>query len=123
MNILIIEDNIFEARLIERLAAGWGHRVEISRTGEEALEKFRKGKFDLVLLDIFLPDRQGHHLIPHLKEVQSGVGIVTMTAYNSPELELEVRQQGIIYYMIKPFEEMALKEILDHISLKARGPP
>jgi response regulator of citrate/malate metabolism len=41
-----------------------------------------------------------------------------MTGYNSRELELEVRKQGVLYYMIKPFEIGDLRSLLDHISKK-----
>ncbi len=48
------------------------------------------------------------------------IGIVTMTGYNSRELELEIRQQRIAFYMIKPFSMKELQEVLDHISKKIR---
>jgi YesN/AraC family two-component response regulator len=45
-----------------------------------------------------------------------------MTGYNSRELELNVRQQGIVYYMLKPFKMNEIKKLLDHISEKvAKG--
>jgi len=56
-----------------------------------------------MLLDIYLPDCKGHELIPKFKEARPDMGIVTITGYNTRELELEVRQQGILYYMVKPY--------------------
>ncbi len=73
-----------------------------------------------MLLDIQLPDCKGDELIPQFKEIWPDIGVVTMTDYNSRELELEVRQKGILFYMIKPFSKKVLKEILDHISKKKR---
>jgi len=98
----------------------WGHRVETAGTGEDALERVRQKRFDLVLLDIFLPDCKGHELIPQFKETWPETGVVTMTGYNTRDLEWEVRQHGIIYYMTKPFRMEELKEIFDHISKKKR---
>ena len=46
------------------------------------------------------------------------IAIVTITGFNTRELELHVRQQGIHYYMTKPANMKALKHILDHISKK-----
>ena len=74
--------------------------------------------FDLVLRDIFLPDINGVELIQKLKEVWPKIRIITMTGHNSRELEMEVRKQGIIYYMIKPVNIQNLKEIVDHIHKK-----
>ena len=60
----------------------------------------------------------GYELIPQCKELCPDIGIVTMTNHKSRELEWKTRQQGIVYYMIKPFSIKAMKEILDHISKK-----
>jgi len=73
------------------------------------------------LLEVFLPDVQAGDLIPQMKRIRPDVRIITMTGYNSRELEQKIRRQGILYYMIKPFEEAYLKSILDYISLKKGG--
>lgn len=118
MNVLVVEDDDSNAEPIAGIIKAWDHKVEVSGTGKDALEKARRKHFDLVLLDIFLPDCKGHDLIPQLRDIWPDMGIVTMTGYNSRELELEVRQQRILYYMIKPFETKHLKTLLDHISRK-----
>lgn len=120
MNILTIEDDAAVASTLREIIEGWGHRVEISKSGKNALQKVIKKMFDLVLLDIFLPDINGVELIQKLKEVWPKIRIVTMTGHNSRELEMEVRKQGIIYYMIKPVNIQNLKEIVDHIHKKDR---
>jgi DNA-binding response OmpR family regulator len=121
MKILIIEDerevSIFIAKLIE----SWGHSVESAGTGKEGLCIFKQGGFDLILLDIFLPDIKGYELIPDFKTINIDVNIVAMTGHNSRELELKVRAQGIIYYMVKPWEIHVLKSIVDYISGKSGG--
>jgi len=118
MNILVVEDNASVSAQLASSMERWNHNVETAGTAKDALDKVRQKKFDLVLLDIYLPDSKGHDLIPHFKALWHDIGIVTMTGYNSRELELAVRQQGILYYMLKPFSVKALKEILDHISRK-----
>ena len=118
MNILIVEDDVDVASVLTETFQHWGYSAENVDTGKGALKKVKQKRFDLILLDIFLPDGKGHELIPKLKELWPKVGIVTMTGYNSRELEMEVREQGILYYMVKPFEIKSLKELLDHISQK-----
>jgi len=95
-----------------------GHNIERSGSGKAALTRVKERPFDLVLLDIFLPDMEGCELIPQFKKLCPETGIVTMTGYNSRELELEVRKQGVLYYMIKQFEIEDLRSLLDHISKK-----
>ncbi len=57
-------------------------------------------------------------MIPQFKELWPDIGIVAMTGYNTRELELKVRNQGINYYMIKPFKLEEVIGIMDHISKK-----
>ncbi len=121
MNILVVEDEVSAARAMKQSMEVWDHDVETVHTGQDALEKLREKRFDLMLLDIFLPDCEGHKLIPQFKEVCPEIGIVTITGYNSRELELEVRKKGILFYMIKPFKKKILKDILDHILKKREG--
>jgi response regulator of citrate/malate metabolism len=73
-----------------------------------------------VLLDLSISDTRPQALIAELKELQPEIGIVTMTASNSKDLENEIRTLGIIYYMSKPVDKEELKEILDHGSRKKR---
>ncbi len=120
MEILVVDDDMQYKKLIKANVKGWGHGVKTSDTGKEALRIARQKKFDLVLLDIFLPDCEGHELIPQFKEMWPDIGIVTMTGYNTRELEWKVRQQGILYYLLKPFTMKPLKELLDHIAKNKR---
>jgi two-component system, NtrC family, response regulator HydG len=119
MNILVVEDDTVFSSVISQLLRRWGHMVEVSITGKDALEKVKGEMFDLVLLDIYLPDTTGLELIPQLKDIRPKIGIVTMTGYSTEELEKEIRTMGIIYYMSKPFPNNELKEILDHIERKS----
>jgi DNA-binding NtrC family response regulator len=121
MDILIVENDIAFAPVLTESIQAWAHNPEKSNTGKDALKKVRQKRFDLVLLDIFLPDCKGHELIPQFREMWPDIGVVTMTDYNSRELEWEVRQKGILYYMIKPFDMNELKVLLDHISKKKGG--
>ncbi len=120
MNVLVVEDDIVLASTIVQIIQRWGYLVDQSTTGEETLDKLSKKIFDVVLLDIFLPDTTAHDLIPKIKNFQPGIGIVTMTGYNSEELEREIREKGIIYYLLKPFNANEVKSILDHISKKIK---
>ena len=118
MNILLVEDDVAVSASLTGIIRRWGYQVETADTCKNALMKVRENRFDLVLLDIFLPDGKGHELMPSIRELWPTLGVVTMTGYNSRELEMEVRKQGIPYHMIKPFDTKCLKELLDHISYK-----
>lgn len=118
MNVLIVEDDIALSAVIADAVRNWGHTVEEAGTGKGALEKRGHCRFNLILLDIFLPDIKGHLLIPEIKKIWPHSNIISMTGYNSREIEKEVRKQGVIYYMIKPFDIGQLRSILDHMNTK-----
>ena len=99
----------------------WGYQAEGSVTALDTLEKVKEKPFDLVLLDMSLPDMTPQELITKLKALKQDIGIVTMTETNTDGQEKEIRTMGIVYYMIKPVSEKVLKEILDHISSKKHG--
>ena len=115
MKILIVEDDSQVILYITKILDRWGYSSLSAPTGKEALQIFSKKNFDLILLDIMLPDYRGYDLIPKFKEIHAEVNIITMTGHNSRELEKKVRDQGIIYYMVKPVETKNLRLLLDHI--------
>jgi len=73
-------------------------------------------KFDLVLLNIFLPDGNGTDWIPKIKAQDPDIGIITLTTYNSRDIELRIRQQGIFNFLTKPVDLETLRAIIEHIS-------
>ena len=116
MNILLVDDDYDFANTIKALILRWHHNVELAGTGIDALAALEKKHFDLILIDIFLPDVKGYDMISKIKVIQPDIRIITMTGYNTRELEQSVRQQGVLYYMIKPFQTGDLRAILEHIT-------
>ena len=120
MNVLVVGNDPEGLLQAVKLIRRWGYHAEKSETGQETLAKVRDKVFDLVLLDLSMSETRPQALIAGLKELQPEIGIVTMTASNSKDLENEIRTLGIIYYMSKPVDKEELKEILDHGSKKKR---
>ena len=120
MDVLVADSDISALSNIVELIQSWGHSAEKSETAQDTLDKVREKLFDLVLLDMSLPDMTAKDLIGKLKELWPDIGIVTMTGTSTNELENEIRTLGIVYYMSKPVSENVLKQILDHISTKKK---
>ena len=118
MNVLVVGNDPEGLSQAVKLIRRWGYHAEKAETGQETLAKVRANVFDVVLLDLSMSETRPQALIGELKSLQPEIGIVTMTASNSKELENEIRTLGIIYYMSKPVDEAELKEILDHGSRK-----
>ena len=114
MNILIVEDEEMVAEILIKALKIWGQKVVWVTTKHEALVKTGQSIFDMVLLDIMLPDGFGYDIIPEIKQSQPGAYVITMTGDNSPQLERIVRGFGIAYFMAKPVNLEELKSIIDH---------
>ena len=118
MDILIVEDDQTVGKLLFQSVQKWGHNAELALTGEDALQQTLQNKYDLILLDVMLPDGPSYEKIPELKASKPDVNIITMTGHNTPEMEQTVRGFGITYYMAKPINISELKHIVDHLSKK-----
>src|SRR5215471_277898 len=102
--ILIIEDDVDLGFLLQEVLKREGHRVDIVETGAEALARLQRGPYDLVLLDLRLPDGDGLELLPHCQELAPDVPIIVMTAFNTRQKALEAIHRGAYDFFRKPFE-------------------
>ncbi len=118
MKILIVEDSVPISEMLKIRIEKWGHKACVAETGQEAINIIKTDIFDLILLDIFLPDTVAYDLIPKLKAEWSGLDIITMTGYSSNDVEQKIRSQGILYYMVKPIDPAELKSIIQHLNKK-----
>ena len=119
MNVLVVEDDASFGLFVKALLESWGHRAEKCVRARDALEIFRRSIFDLVLLEVPLLDMEGDQLIHQFKEICPETMIVAMTETNSRDLEVRIREKGVLYYMIKPFEIENLRSLLEHLSSRS----
>ena len=115
MDILIIDD-FFTAGAVKKSIEKLVRSIETANSAEDALLKVRDNKFDMVLLNISSKAFDGCELIQQVKSICPDIKIVTMTDRNSRKLELKIRKQGVLFYMITPFNIKVLKDIVDYIS-------
>jgi two-component system, NtrC family, response regulator HydG len=118
MEVLVVEDDRQFSSFVKNLVAGGGYNVTVVETAKAALEKIAKKKYDMVLLDVFLPDATVMQLIPLMKKLHADIRIVTMTGGDTEELEKQIRELGIVFYLSKPFSPEMLLEILRHTRRK-----
>lgn len=116
MKVLIAEDDVLQGELLFKLISSWGHVVCLAENAGQVLEQTRSERFDLFILDMFLPDTTALELIPHVKAMQPDARIITVTGQSSRELERRLRELGISYYMAQPIERKELQSLLSHLS-------
>lgn len=87
--------------------------VEIVDAGQKALRKVLTSKFDLMIVDLRLPDMDGLALIRAVRQFDPFMKVIVMTAYGSPETEQEVSKLGIQGYVTKPFIIEDMKRLIN----------
>lgn len=89
--------------------------VEVADAGDRALKKVLTDKFDLIIVDLRLPDMDGLALIRAVRQFDPFMKVIVMTAYGSPDMEREVRKLGIHGYVTKPFVIEDMKRMITQI--------
>lgn len=82
MKILIVDDDTHILKLYKLELEEEGYDVTTAGSGKEAMEKFEQGEFDLVTLDILMPDVDGITLLRKMKEMKPRMPIIMSTAYD-----------------------------------------
>lgn len=100
--ILIVDDQAQIRRVLRTTLIGKGYEVDDARCGEEALEKIRERKYDVILLDINMPDIKGTEVCRSIRS-GSDVGIIMLTVRNSEVDKVTALDAGADDYVTKPF--------------------
>lgn len=117
LHVLVAEDSDFSARLLERLLSRRGHRIRLATTGREALDLADQGGFDVLLLDLQLPDLDGFEVVRAIRERERVSGahlpIVALTADIRGEDRERCLAAGMDDFLSKPVRADHLWETIE----------
>ena len=112
MNILLVEDDKLSQMLAAKLVGNWGARIDVADNGRIAITKMAQNDYDLVLLDIQLPEMDGYETADYIRhemaESVRTIPILAMTASASTKTLENILGHGINDFITKPFEPEAL---------------
>ena len=117
MRILLIEDEPAVARMVERGLTAHGHQVLIAETGEDGVLFVATEAVDLVLLDIMLPDHDGHKVLAEIRCRRSDLPVIMLTARDDLGSKVTALEGGADDYVTKPF---AFEELLARVRALTR---
>ncbi len=113
--ILIVDDEL----IVRESLGGWlerdGHTVDKAASGEEALEKCEKNRYDILLLDIKMEGMSGLEVLKRVRENDPDVSVVMITAYGSIPSAIEAMKSGAYEYLLKPFDPDELMVLIEKI--------
>ena len=109
--ILIADDSNTDIKYISDALKDSGHDLTIASDGEEAEQKAKSGNFDLIILDVVMPKKNGFQVCRALKQDENlkGIPIIIITSKSQESDKFWGRKQGADEYITKPFEAMQLK--------------
>jgi two-component system copper resistance phosphate regulon response regulator CusR len=117
MRILIVEDEPKMARLLQRTLVEDHQAVDLATDGEEGLYKARSTQYDLVVLDVLLPKRDGFQVLAELRAARIDTRVLMLTARGGVEDRVRGLEAGADDYLAKPF---ALAEFSARVQAQLR---
>jgi two-component system, OmpR family, response regulator len=103
MKLLVVEDDAKIAGALRRGLTGEGFQVEVAQDGIDGLWRAREGSYDLILLDVMLPGRNGYRVCDDLRRAGDTTPILMLTAKDGELDEAEGLDTGADDYLRKPF--------------------
>ena len=117
--ILIIDDEPRMCQSLKELLASQNYELNTANSAKEAIEFLNDNSFDLILLDLCLPDMNGYHVMDHISQQSIGALVIILTGNASEESAIEALRRGAYDYLKKPFEpEKLLITVKNALNLK-----
>jgi len=110
--VLLVDDSEINQALAAEVMSGWGINVNIAQNGKEAIEKIETNRFDLVLMDIQMPEMDGYEATKIIRKTDQDIPIVAMSAHAMQDELDKMLAQGMNDYVSKPFKLEALFSVL-----------
>ena len=117
LSILLVEDNVLNQRIVTFSLKKYNHNVTIANNGIEAVARFKENQYDVILMDIMMPDMDGLEATLKIREYENEMNIISKTpiiALTANTMDND-REKCISYgmndFMSKPFDIEKLNEI------------
>ena len=120
INILVIDDERVICDGCHLILSEKGHSVDICLKGSEGLNAVQGGKYDLILLDLKLPDIDGLEILHAVKKANPNIYVVIMTGYSTVQSAVQAMKLGASDYLTKPFIDEALMLAVERVIEKKK---
>ncbi|MBW8268403.1 response regulator transcription factor CtrA [Caldovatus aquaticus] len=121
MRILLVEDDLATARGITLMLKQAGMIADGAATGEEALELARHYDYDIVILDLILPDMEGYEVVRRLRAARVETPVLILSGQSKPQAKVKGFGMGADDYITKPFDPAELVARIHAIVRRAKG--
>ena len=121
--LLAVDDNPANLRLLQRFCERRGHKVTAARNGEQALDLLQQHKFDLVILDVMLPGMNGFEILDQINsDDRLNVPVIILSSLDDRQAVITSIRRGAVDFLRKPFNGEVLEaRIQAQLDLKGKG--
>ena len=112
-SLLIVDDDEVMRETLSDVLRKKGYEVFVASSGNDALSAIRKNIIDLIVLDMRLPDLDGLEVLKRVKEFDTEILVIMMTAYSDVQTAVSAMKSGAYHYINKPFELEELKLLIE----------
>jgi CheY-like chemotaxis protein len=112
LKILLVEDNLINTRIAKQILEKWEIEVDVAQDGQIAIDKFRPGKYDLILMDLHMPNVDGFEASRTIRSKDQKIPIVALTAAVKIQDKDKVLEAGMNEFVSKPFKPNDLHKLI-----------
>jgi signal transduction histidine kinase/CheY-like chemotaxis protein len=112
LSILLAEDNLINQKVAQSIFKNIGYEIEIARNGLEAVKLVEQQNFDVVFMDLLMPELDGYQAAEQIREAGHTLPIVAMSADETDETRKAAFEAGMNDYMMKPARVESIKKLL-----------
>jgi DNA-binding NtrC family response regulator len=120
-SILVVDDEPDMRIALTHALSRSGHMVETACSGYEALEKFKKKEFGLVITDVKMPEMSGMEVLEEVKELSPQIPVIMITGYGTVNSAVEAMKVGASDYILKPFDSEILETAVKNACTNSMG--
>ena len=112
--VLLVDDELEFVEVIAKFFLRRGIMADISGGCSDALEKLASGRYDVVIMDMLMPERNGLECMAEMKKMQPDIKVIILTGHGTLQAGLEGMKKGAFDYCLKPLE---MAELLEKVLL------
>jgi len=121
MRVLLVEDDITSARGISLMLKSGGAVVDTADTGEEALELVKHYDYDIMVLDLMLPDMEGYDVVRRMRSARIDVPVLILSGLSRPQAKVKGLGVGADDFISKPFDKAELLARMQAVVRRSKG--
>ncbi|MEA1886744.1 MAG: response regulator [Bacteroidota bacterium] len=112
LNILVVEDNLISQKVAATILKSIGYKADLAKDGREGVEKAVKKNYDIVFMDLIMPEMDGYTAAKKILEKSPGTVIIALSADSTDESATKAEIAGIKQFISKPVRQEDIREIL-----------